>query len=99
MKEKELIIKNDPLASLYQLDEDQSTPNVEISILTNVLDDVEIIGIFGDTLKDILITDEVTGIRILNQLELVIQSIKKEYTERAKKEWRYRFTSILDLLY
>lgn len=99
MKEKELIIKNDPLASLYQLDEDQSTPNVEISILTNVLDDVEIIGILGDTLKDMLITDEVTGIRILNQLELVIQSIKKEYTERAKKGWRYRFTSILDLLY
>jgi hypothetical protein len=89
--------KNDPLSSLYQLDEDRYIPpNAELTALTNMFDDVEKIRVLRDTLNDIIVADEVTGIRILNQLEIVIQGIKKEHTERANKEWRHKFLSLLD---
>ena len=92
--------KNDPLSSLYQLDEDRSIPpNVELTALTNMFDDVEKIGVLRDTLKDLIIADEVAGIRILNQLENVIQGMKREHMKRANKEWRHKFLSALDFLY
>jgi hypothetical protein len=91
--------KNDPLSSLYQLDEDRSIPsNVELTALTNMFDDVENMGVLRDTLKDMMIANEVTGIRILYQLENVIQGIKREHMEQANKEWRHKFLSALDFL-
>jgi len=92
--------KNDPLSSLYQLDEDRSIPpNVELTALTNMFDDVEKIEILMDTLNDMIIADEVTGIRILNQLENLIQGMKREHMKRANKEWRHKFLSALNFLY
>jgi hypothetical protein len=92
--------KNDPLSSLYQLDEDRSIPsNVELTALRNMFDDVEKIGVLRDTLKDMIITDEVAGIRILNQLEIVIQGIKREHVKQANKEWRHKFLAAIDFLY
>jgi hypothetical protein len=92
--------KNDPLSCLYQLDEDRSIPpNVELTDLTIMFDDVEKIGVLKDTLKDMILADEVAGIRLLNQLENVIQGIKREHITRANKDWRNRFQSALDFLY
>ncbi|MHA2162994.1 MAG: hypothetical protein ACXABF_11275 [Candidatus Thorarchaeota archaeon] len=92
--------KNDPLSILYQLDEDRSiTPNIELTALTNMFDDVEKMGVLKDTINDMIITDEVAGIRFLNQLEIVIQGIKREQMKRANKEWRHKFLSALEFLY
>ena len=92
--------KNDPLSSLYQLDEDRSiSPNVELTEITSMFDDVETMGVLRDTLKDMMMADEIAGIRILNQLENVIQGIKREHMKRANKAWRHRFHSALDFLY
>jgi len=92
-------INEDPLSSLYQLDEDRHTPAYEgLTALTNVLDDVEKIVILGDTLKDLIYTDEVAGIQILNQLEKIIQGIKREQIQRANREWRFKFLSLFDLI-
>jgi hypothetical protein len=92
--------KNDPLSILYQLDEDRSIiPNIELTALTNMFDDVEKMGVLKDTINDMIITDEVAGIRFLNQLEIVIQGIKREQMKRANKEWRHKFLSALEFLY
>ena len=92
--------KNDPLSSLYQLDEDRSIPpNVELTEITSMFDDVEKMGVLRDTLKDMIIADEIAGIRILNQLEIVIQGIRREHMKRANRDWRHKFQSALDFLY
>ncbi len=92
-------IDEDPLSSLYQLDEDRHTPIYKgLTALTNVLDDVEKIVILGDTLKDLIYTDEVAGIQILNQLEKILQGIKREQIQRANREWRFKFLSLFDLI-
>jgi hypothetical protein len=92
-------INEDPLSCLYQLDEDRHTPAYEVlTALTNIFDNVEKIGILDNTLKDLINTDEVAGIRILNQLEKIIQGIKREHVQRADREWRLKFRSLFDLI-
>jgi hypothetical protein len=99
IEEKKERIDEDPLSSLYQLDEDRHTPSYEeFTALMNILGDMEKIGILGDTLKDIIITDEVTGMRILKQLEQIIQGINRKQIQQANKAWRLKFLSLIHLI-
>ncbi len=92
--------QEDPLSGLYQLDEDHYPSSfTDFSVISQILDDLENVGVLRDTLRDMMIVDEVAGFRILNQLENVIQGIKREHLSRANKEWRHKFLSVVDILY
>jgi hypothetical protein len=92
--------QEDPLSELYQLDEDRHPSSfTDISVISQILDDLENVDVLRNTLRDMMIADEVAGFRILNQLENMIQGIKKEHLSRANKEWRHKFLSVVDLIY
>ena len=89
----------DPLSGLYQLDEDKHLQEHEaLMVVANMLDDIEKIDILRDTLRGLMVTDEVLGMRILTMLDDLIQGIRKEQMERANRAWRLRFSNLFNFV-
>ena len=74
---------DDPLSRLNQINEDTPLDDREaLFIISSILDDIENNNVIRDTLRDIVINDEVLGLNILNRLDALIQGCKKN-TYRA----------------
>lgn len=92
--------KDDPLSRLHQINEDTHLDEREaLHIITSILDDIENNNVIRDTLRDIVINDEVRGLNILNRLEALIQGLKKEHTARINRAWNRRFITAFETVH
>ena len=91
--------KEDPLSILYQIDEDRNLRDEEaLVVISRMLDDVEKINMLKGNLREIINSDEIHGLKLLNALDNIIQGLKKENIARANNGWRSRFQTMLEFV-
>jgi hypothetical protein len=91
--------KEDPLSILYQIDEDRNLRDEEaLVIISSMLDDVEKINTLKGNLREIVNSDEIHGMKLLNALDNIIHGLKKESLARASKGWRRRFLTMFEFV-
>jgi len=71
----------DPLASLYQINLDENIPLEEeaLVLMVRMLDNFEDFRDLGDSLREIILQNEIVGMHILSLLKVLIIGVQKEY--------------------
>jgi hypothetical protein len=89
--------EEDPLSVLYQMDEDRHIHEGEaLMMIMKMLNDVEKTDMLRIGLREIVDSDEVLGMRLLNLIDNIIVGIKREQMVRANREWRHRFSRMFE---
>ena len=101
LKKEITIQKNDdPLSMLYQINEDIPLDKREAQfVISSILFDIENNNVIRDTLRDIVINDEVFGLNILNRIDTLIQGLKKEHRSRINRAWNRRFITAFETVH
>ena len=71
----------DPLAGLYQINLDENIPLEEeaLVLMVRMLDNFEDFRDLGDSLREIILQNEIVGMHILSLLKVLIIGVQKEY--------------------
>jgi hypothetical protein len=91
---------DDPLSMLHQINEDTPLDEREaLFVISSILYDIENNNVIRDTLRDIVINDEVFGLNIINRLDTLIQGLKKEHISRINRIWNRRFITAFETVH